>query len=86
MPQTRHRIRRPCRTGAYIGLTALALGVTATASTGISGRSHSASGPVAASAESVLAPCRIAGTMGVQMSEGLPTPPGTPGPPARSAH
>ncbi|GAA3234281.1 M6 family metalloprotease domain-containing protein [Streptomyces lavendulae] len=76
MPQTRHRIRRPCRTSAYIGLTALALGVTATASTGISGRSHSAAGPVAASAESVLAPCRIAGTMGVQMSEGLPTPPG----------
>ncbi|MEU4950592.1 M6 family metalloprotease domain-containing protein [Streptomyces lavendulae] len=76
MPQTRHRIRRPCRTSAYIGLTALALGVTATASTGISGRSHSASGPVASSAESVLAPCRIAGTMGVQMSEGLPTPPG----------
>ncbi|MDH6541853.1 M6 family metalloprotease domain-containing protein [Streptomyces lavendulae] len=76
MPQTRHRIRRPCRTSAYIGLTALALGVTATASTGISGRSHSASGPVAASAESVLAPCRITGTMGVQMSEGLPTPPG----------
>ncbi|MEU8774742.1 M6 family metalloprotease domain-containing protein [Streptomyces sp. NPDC048606] len=76
MPQTRHRIRRPCRTSAYIGLTALALGVTATASTGISGRGHSASGPVATSAESVLAPCRIAGTMGVQMSEGLPTPPG----------
>ncbi|MFE9218623.1 M6 family metalloprotease domain-containing protein [Streptomyces lavendulae] len=76
MPQTRHRIRRPCRTSAYISLTALALGVTATASTGISGRSHSASGPVASSAESVLAPCRIAGTMGVQMSEGLPTPPG----------
>ncbi|MFG2620462.1 M6 family metalloprotease domain-containing protein [Streptomyces sp. NPDC048507] len=76
MPQTRHRIRRPCRTSAYIGLTALALGVTATASTGISGRGHSAAGPVATSAESVLAPCRIAGTMGVQMSEGLPTPPG----------
>ncbi|MEU2830373.1 M6 family metalloprotease domain-containing protein [Streptomyces lavendulae] len=76
MPQTRQRIRRPCRTSAYIGLTALALGVAATASTGIPGRSHSASGPVAASAESVLAPCRIAGTMGVQMSEGLPTPPG----------
>ncbi|MEU8464727.1 M6 family metalloprotease domain-containing protein [Streptomyces sp. NPDC029003] len=76
MPQTRRRIRRPCRTSAYIGLTALALGVTATASTGISGRGHSAAGPVATSAESVLAPCRIAGTMGVQMSEGLPTPPG----------
>ncbi|MGW0391199.1 M6 family metalloprotease domain-containing protein [Streptomyces sp. NPDC003042] len=77
MPQTRHRIRRPChRTSAYIGLTALALGVTATASAGIPGRDHAAAGPVASTAESVLAPCRIAGTMGVQMSEGLPTPPG----------
>ncbi|MGR4883284.1 M6 family metalloprotease domain-containing protein [Streptomyces sp. LARHCF249] len=76
MPQTRRRIRRSRRTGLYIGLTALALGVTATASTGISGRSHSAAGPVATTAESALAPCRIAGTMGVQMSEGLPTPPG----------
>ncbi|MEV7729042.1 M6 family metalloprotease domain-containing protein [Streptomyces sp. NPDC087917] len=76
MPQTRRRIRIPCRTSAYIGLTALALGVTATASAGISGRGHSAAGPVAISAESVLAPCRIAGTLGVQMSEGLPTPPG----------
>ncbi|MEV0988166.1 M6 family metalloprotease domain-containing protein [Streptomyces sp. NPDC049949] len=76
MPQTRHRIRRPRRAGAYIGLTVLALGITATASTGISGRSHSAAGPVATSAESALAPCRITGAMGVQMSEGLPTPPG----------
>ncbi|MCX4692761.1 M6 family metalloprotease domain-containing protein [Streptomyces sp. NBC_01408] len=76
MLQTRHRIRTPRRTGAYIGLTALALGVTATASTGISNRGHSAAGPVATTAESALAPCRIAGTMGVQMSEGLPTPPG----------
>ncbi len=76
MPQTRRRIRRSRRTSAYIGLTALALGVTATASTGISSRGHSAAGAVAATAESALAPCRIAGTMGVQMSEGLPTPPG----------
>ncbi|MEU9146895.1 M6 family metalloprotease domain-containing protein [Streptomyces sp. NPDC048349] len=76
MPQTRQRIRRSRRTSAFIGLTALALGVTATASTGISSRSHSAAGPVATTAESALAPCRIAGTMGVQMSEGLPTPPG----------
>ncbi|MFD3695713.1 M6 family metalloprotease domain-containing protein [Streptomyces sp. NPDC058646] len=76
MPQTRHRIRTPRRTSAYIGLTALALGVTATASTGISSRGHSAAGPGATTAESALAPCRIAGTMGVQMSEGLPTPPG----------
>lgn len=75
MPQTRHRIRTPRRTSACISLTVLALGVTATASAGISDRSPAA-GPVATTAESVLAPCRIAGTMGVQMSEGLPTPPG----------
>ncbi|MFF8260223.1 M6 family metalloprotease domain-containing protein [Streptomyces virginiae] len=76
MTQTRHRIRRPRLTGAYIGLTALAIGVTATASTGTSGRGQSAAGPVATTVESALAPCRIAGTMGVQMSEGMPTPPG----------
>lgn len=77
MPQTRHRIRKPSRTSAYIGITALALGITATASAGISSRGHSASGAVAANtAESLLAPCRIAGAMGVQMSEGLPTSPG----------
>ncbi|MEU6211128.1 M6 family metalloprotease domain-containing protein [Streptomyces sp. NPDC047023] len=76
MPQTRHRIRRPRLTGAYIGLTALALGITATASTGTSGRGQSAAGAVATTVEAALAPCRITGTMGVQMSEGLPTPPG----------
>ncbi|MFF5446849.1 M6 family metalloprotease domain-containing protein [Streptomyces sp. NPDC012888] len=76
MPQTRRRIRKAHRTGAYIGITALALGVTATASTGIPDRATSAPGPVAAANESALAPCRIAGTVGVQMSEGLPTPPG----------
>ncbi|GHI89148.1 M6 family metalloprotease domain-containing protein [Streptomyces xanthophaeus] len=76
MPQTRHRIRKSRRTSAYIGITALALGVTATASTGIASRGNSAAGPVATTVESALAPCRIAGTMGVQMSEGLPTPPG----------
>jgi hypothetical protein len=76
MPQTRHRIRTPRSTSAYIGLTALALGVTTTASTGISGRGNPAAGAVATTVESALAPCRIAGTMGVQMSEGIPTPPG----------
>ncbi|MEU3313321.1 M6 family metalloprotease domain-containing protein [Streptomyces sp. NPDC006687] len=76
MPQTRHRIRRPCRTSAFIGLTALALGVTATASGGLPTRGHATSGPKATSAESALAPCRISATMGVQLSEGLPTAPG----------
>lgn len=76
MPQTRRRIRRSRRTSACIGLTALALGVTATASTEMAGHGQSAAGPVATTTESALAPCRIAGTMGVQMSEGLPTPPG----------
>ncbi|WP_424213254.1 M6 family metalloprotease domain-containing protein [Streptomyces sp. BI20] len=72
MTQTRHRIR-----SAYVGLTALAIGVTATASAGVPDRTPSAAGPVAVTtAETRLAPCRIAGTMGVQMSEGLPTAPG----------
>ncbi|MGW2669286.1 M6 family metalloprotease domain-containing protein [Streptomyces sp. NPDC001272] len=76
MPQTRHRIRRPCRSSAFIGLTALALSVTATASGGLPTRGHATSGPKATSAESALAPCRISATMGVQLSEGLPTAPG----------
>ncbi|MFD9307129.1 M6 family metalloprotease domain-containing protein [Streptomyces sp. NPDC060048] len=77
MPQTRRRIRTSRRTSAYIGITALALGVTATASAEISDRGSSAAGPVAATtAEALLAPCRISGAMGVQMSEGLPTAPG----------
>ncbi|MFI5620758.1 M6 family metalloprotease domain-containing protein [Streptomyces sp. NPDC051567] len=77
MTQTRRRISAPHRTRVYIGLTLLALGVTATASTAVPDRSRSAAGPVAATTvESALAPCRIAGAMGVQLSEGLPTPPG----------
>ncbi|MCB5179713.1 M6 family metalloprotease domain-containing protein [Streptomyces antimicrobicus] len=76
MPQTRHRIRRPRRTGAFVGITALALGITATASAGMGSRTPTAAGPVASTTESALAPCRISGTMGVQMSEGMPTPPG----------
>ncbi|MCP3820347.1 M6 family metalloprotease domain-containing protein [Streptomyces sp. A3M-1-3] len=76
MPLPRPRIRRPRRTSASIAVTALALAVTATASGDMTSRSKAAAGPVAAADESALAPCRIAGTMGIQMSEGLPTPPG----------
>ncbi|MEV7613876.1 M6 family metalloprotease domain-containing protein [Streptomyces sp. NPDC089799] len=82
MTQTRRRIRTfqvlhaHRRTCAYIGIAALALGITATASTGITGPARSAAGPVATSNEAALAPCRIAGAMGVQMSEGMPTAPG----------
>ncbi|MET3983989.1 M6 family metalloprotease domain-containing protein [Streptomyces sp. PvR034] len=76
MPQTRHRIRTPRRASAYVGLTALAIGITATAGVGISSRTHTTAGPAATTNESALAPCRISGAMGVQMSEGLPTAPG----------
>ncbi|MER7762669.1 M6 family metalloprotease domain-containing protein [Streptomyces sp. NPDC097619] len=77
MQQLRQRICRHRRTRAYIGLTALALGVTATASAGIGDGPRAAAGPVAAtSQETALAPCRISGASGVQMSEGLPTAPG----------
>ncbi|MFE9256152.1 M6 family metalloprotease domain-containing protein [Streptomyces sp. NPDC006879] len=77
MPRTRRRIRPPGRARAYVGLTILALGLTATASTGTSPHTNGGAGPKAATTnESTLSPCQITGTLGVQMSEGLPTPPG----------
>ncbi|MEV6649248.1 M6 family metalloprotease domain-containing protein [Streptomyces sp. NPDC051219] len=76
MSQTRPRIRRPRRTSVFIAATTLALAATATASGDITSRPKAAAGPAATAAdEAALAPCRIKG-MGVQMSEGLPTPPG----------
>ncbi|MFF8608896.1 M6 family metalloprotease domain-containing protein [Streptomyces sp. NPDC015346] len=74
MQQTRRRIRRPLALGA---VAALALAALATASTSLPGPAPVSAGPVAsAPGEAPLAPCRIATTMGVQMSEGLPTAPG----------
>ncbi|MFE7775731.1 M6 family metalloprotease domain-containing protein [Streptomyces sp. NPDC057445] len=74
MEQTRRRIRRPAALGAVAALT---LGALTSASSYLPGPSRiSAGSPVAEAEESALGPCRIAATMGVQMSEGMPTPPG----------
>ncbi|MFF2570353.1 M6 family metalloprotease domain-containing protein [Streptomyces sp. NPDC058084] len=74
MQGTRRRIRRPI---ALAAATALALAALATASSTLPGPAPASAGPVAAGpGEAPLGPCRIATTMGVQMSEGMPTSPG----------
>ncbi|MFE9737155.1 M6 family metalloprotease domain-containing protein [Streptomyces sp. NPDC006477] len=74
MQHTRRRIRRPV---ALAATTALSLALLASASTTLPGPAPATAGPVAAAPDAAqLGPCRIATTMGVQMSEGLPTAPG----------
>ncbi|MFF1378613.1 M6 family metalloprotease domain-containing protein [Streptomyces sp. NPDC058308] len=69
---------RPARRGiALLSVAALALAVTTSASAGrLATDSGSAAGPVSLARNAALSPCMISGTMGVQMSEGMPTPPG----------
>ncbi|MFH9726895.1 M6 family metalloprotease domain-containing protein [Streptomyces sp. NPDC017254] len=74
MQHPRRRIRRPV---ALAATTALSLALLASASTTLPGPAPASAGPVAAAPGGAqLGPCRIATTMGVQMSEGLPTAPG----------
>ncbi|MFJ8662340.1 M6 family metalloprotease domain-containing protein [Streptomyces sp. NPDC093795] len=74
MQHPRRRIRRPV---ALAATTALSLALLASASTTLPGPAPASAGPVATAPEAAqLGPCRIATTMGVQMSEGLPTAPG----------
>ncbi|WP_338672222.1 M6 family metalloprotease domain-containing protein [Streptomyces sp. SCSIO 30461] len=74
MHQPRRRIRRPSTLGA---LAALTLGALATASSHLPGSHRTSAGsPVTTAEEAALGPCRITATMGVQMSEGMPTPTG----------
>ncbi|WP_327324218.1 M6 family metalloprotease domain-containing protein [Streptomyces sp. NBC_01210] len=78
MEQTRHRIRRAGRhrrLSALALLASLALAALTTASATLPAPTRASAGPVAAQ-ERGLGPCRIASTIGVQMSEGMPTPPG----------
>ncbi|MEU6993158.1 M6 family metalloprotease domain-containing protein [Streptomyces sp. NPDC046465] len=70
-------IRPARRSVALVSVAALALAVTTSASTGhLTADSRSAAGPASLARSSALSPCMISGTMGVQMSEGMPTPPG----------
>ncbi|WP_069631329.1 M6 family metalloprotease domain-containing protein, partial [Streptomyces griseus] len=76
MQQPRRRIRGHRRPIALAGATALVIAAVASASTTLPGAGRASAGPAATSQDAALAPCRISATMGVQMSEGLPTPPG----------
>ncbi|MFD3332416.1 M6 family metalloprotease domain-containing protein [Streptomyces sp. NPDC058700] len=72
-----HSRRRIPRTVALAATTALSLTLLASASTTLPGPAPASAGPVATvPGAAQLGPCRIATTMGVQMSEGLPTAPG----------
>ncbi|MFE4450003.1 M6 family metalloprotease domain-containing protein [Streptomyces sp. NPDC056796] len=75
MQQPRHRIRghRPL---ALAGAVALVIATMASASSTLPVASRASAGPVATPRGTGLAPCRIPTAMGVQMSEGMPTPPG----------
>ncbi|MCX5381886.1 M6 family metalloprotease domain-containing protein [Streptomyces sp. NBC_00083] len=73
----RRRIR-PRRRTTFFGaaLASVALAALTTGSTTLTIATRASAGPVAAPGESPLDPCRIPATLGVQMSEGMPTPPG----------
>lgn len=74
MQETPLRIRRPI---ALAAAAVLAIAALATASTTLPGPAPASAGPVAnRPGKAPLEPCRIATTMGVQMSEGVPTTPG----------
>ncbi|MBT2491704.1 M6 family metalloprotease domain-containing protein [Streptomyces sp. ISL-96] len=83
MQRTRPRIRKPRHIVSVAALTGLALTAVTSDGSPLNNRSRASAGPVATADQAVsvadeaaLEPCRIAGAMGVQMSEGLPTPPG----------
>lgn len=73
MQQPRHRIPSRRRTLALAGATTLVIAATASASSTLSLSGHASAGPVATAEAAGLGPCRISATMGVQMSEGMPT-------------
>ncbi|MFF7182819.1 M6 family metalloprotease domain-containing protein [Streptomyces sp. NPDC008121] len=72
-----HTCRRICRPLTLAAAAALALAALTSSTSTLPGPAPATAGPVAAApGTSQLGPCRIATTLGVQMSEGLPTPPG----------
>ncbi|GAA3499894.1 M6 family metalloprotease domain-containing protein [Streptomyces prasinosporus] len=77
MQPSRRRIS-PRRLAALTSVTALTLAVATSAGNGRlpPGTSALGAGPVPLSRSSAHGPCMISGDSGVQMSEGIPTPPG----------
>ena len=72
--------RRICsrrRAAALASMTLLTLVVSTSADSGrLPAGSATAAGPVATARPAALGPCRISGAQDVQLSEGIPTPPG----------
>ncbi|WEH40266.1 M6 family metalloprotease domain-containing protein [Streptomyces sp. AM 2-1-1] len=76
MQHPRRGIRSCRRPLALAGATALVIAALASASAALPDASRASAGSVPLSAGSALGPCRISAALGVQMSEGMPTPPG----------
>ncbi|MFD9717432.1 M6 family metalloprotease domain-containing protein [Streptomyces sp. NPDC059076] len=79
MHPTRHRIRPAHRTRRFIvpaAVAALALASLTTASATLPSPARVSAGPVAAPDETGVGPCRLPPALGIQMSEGVPTPAG----------
>ncbi|MGP4044062.1 M6 family metalloprotease domain-containing protein [Streptomyces sp. 2A115] len=74
MQPTSRRIP-PCRRAAALAsVTLLTLAVSTSAGSGhLTAGSTTAAGPIAPTRSSPLGPCMISGSMGVEMSEGIPT-------------
>ncbi|MFE6665764.1 M6 family metalloprotease domain-containing protein [Streptomyces sp. NPDC057697] len=76
MHKPRHRIRNHRHPIALASASALVIAAMATASSTLPIGSRASAGPVGTIRAAGIAPCRIPATMGVQMSEGVPTPAG----------
>ncbi|WP_434590894.1 M6 family metalloprotease domain-containing protein [Streptomyces sp. A5-4] len=85
MRETRPRIRTSRRAVGVAAFTCLSLAVVTSAGSPLADPTRASAGPsataqrTAAQAEedaSAISPCRLTGAMGVQMSEGIPTPSG----------
>ncbi|MFF2011458.1 M6 family metalloprotease domain-containing protein [Streptomyces sp. NPDC058195] len=74
MDHPRRRIRDHRRPIVLASATALVIAACATASSTLPGFGRASGGPVPTTLTAGTAPCRIPATMGVQMSEGMPTP------------
>ncbi|MGW0705943.1 M6 family metalloprotease domain-containing protein [Streptomyces sp. NPDC002643] len=76
-PRSIRRRIRPRRVVALASVTVLTLAVSTSAGTGrLMANATTAAGATSLARGSALGPCMIRGRLGVQMSEGIPTPPG----------
>ncbi|TPQ16364.1 M6 family metalloprotease domain-containing protein [Streptomyces sporangiiformans] len=76
MRPTDCRIRPRRRAAAMASVTVLTLTVSTAAGAGHLTAGSKTAGPIATARTTALTPCMITGSLGVQMSEGIPTPPG----------